>query len=324
MRGIERVKRTVRKAWRSIKPAAAILMYHRIADVSADPHGISVSPDRFAQHLAYIRQTCHPMRLLDLVEATRRGAIPKRAVVITFDDGYVDFARQAVSLLLSAQVPATVFVASGHVDSSRCFWWDELDRLLLSPNPLPAWLRLLWGDKEYGWPTSTPEERRIAHQAIADLLRPLAVDQQQEVLASIMHWSGLPKTAYDNDRAMSSAELMQLAQSGLIDVGAHTVSHPVLSSLPLDDQQAEIVESRQRLGTILGNPVLTFAYPYGTAQDFTAETTELVEAAGFLAACASIPGSVEAGTDLFRLPRFWVNNWDLATFKSHLEYFFVV
>lgn len=323
MKGIGRIKKAVQKARRAFAPAAVILMYHRIADVLADPHHIVVSPDHLAQHLDYIAQTCHPLRLLDLVEAVERRSVPRRAVVITFDDGYVDFARHAFPLLRSRQIPATVFVTSGYVDSSHCFWWDELDRLLLSPNPLPSFLHLSWDNKQYRWPTSSIEERQLAHRAVSTLLEPLAADEQLGILASIRRWSGLEQAPCDNHRVMSSVDLGQLAGSGLIEVGAHTVSHPVLSCLPRHDQEAEILGSRQQLEAILGHPVFTFAYPHGKAKDFTTETMELVEAAGFLAACAAIPGCVQAGTDRFRLPRFWVNDWDLGTFKSHLEYFFV-
>jgi len=322
MRGFGRIKKTVRRGERWFRPAAAVLMYHRIADVSIDPRGIAVSPMHFAQQLEVIHQTCHPMRLLDLVEAIReRHTLPKRSVVITFDDAYVDFARQAYPLLEQCEIPATVFVTTGYVDSSHNFWWLELDRLLLEIDHLPPSLRVRRRDRSYEWPTCGPEERQVARQVFDALLKRVPPDEQLEIVASMRRWANLEDGEIDGLRALSSEELCQLTRGGLVEFGAHSVSHADLSALDREDQRGEILCSRQRLETILGGSVPTFAYPYGL---FSPETVELVEAAGFKAAFAAMPGCVKAGADLFRLPRFGVGNWDAERFRRHLEYYFLV
>jgi peptidoglycan/xylan/chitin deacetylase (PgdA/CDA1 family) len=324
VRGAGRIKNMFRNLQRQVAPAAVILMYHRIVDLAVDPYGIVVSPDNFIQHLKYVRQTCHPMHLLDLTRATqRRQSLPKRALVITFDDGYVDVFSQAYPMLASTQIPATVFVTSGYVDRDCGFWSDQLTRVLLLQDRLPSCLRLQVEGVEHEWPTTTPEERQLAHEAAYYLMKPLPADAQSEKIACLANWAGIERSDCADDRAMKSFELNELTREGLVDIGAHTVNHPTLSALSVDAQYAEIAGSRQRLEAIIGRPVLAFAYPYGMVQDFSDETVKIVETAGFEAACTVTPGVVSSACNPFRLPRYWVGNWDAETFRRNLDWFFL-
>jgi peptidoglycan/xylan/chitin deacetylase (PgdA/CDA1 family) len=323
MRGLGRIKRGFQRVRRYFAPAAVILMYHRIANLPVDPYGNVVSPDRFAQHLEWIRQTCHAMRLCDLTEAAQTKSLAGRTVVITFDDGYVDFYTQAFPRLASAKIPATVFVTSGLTDTCARFWSDELTRLILMPDNLPPQLQLEVQAREYRWSITSPSDRQRLHEAVYHLLKPLAPAEQSDCLAYLASWSGVGQPGGAEDRFMASSELIQLAGDGLVDIGAHTVHHPTLSALPAAAQSDEIVGSRRSLEAVLGRPVLTFAYPYGQAEDFTDETVEAVAAAGFHAACTTIPGVVDAASNPHRLRRYWVGNWDLGTFKKNLEWFFL-
>ena len=112
------------------------LGYHRIAQVARDPYSTCVAPQHFEQHLAVLRQRACPISLGELVSGLERGKLPRRAVVLTFDDGYAETLSQAKPLLKHYQVPATVFVTTGYL--GREFWWDELDRIVWSPAVLPA------------------------------------------------------------------------------------------------------------------------------------------------------------------------------------------
>src|SRR5262245_38128283 len=110
---------------------AVILMYHRIADVPLAPWSMCVAPEHFAAHLLMLRQYAIPMSLNQLAHAYHAGNLPQRAVAITFDDGYADNLHHAKPLLERYGIPATVFVTTGYVGSTREFWWDELERVLL-------------------------------------------------------------------------------------------------------------------------------------------------------------------------------------------------
>jgi peptidoglycan/xylan/chitin deacetylase (PgdA/CDA1 family) len=323
MRGIGRIKRLLYGVRRQLRPGGVILLYHRVVDLPDDPYNLAVSPERFARQLDYIQQTCHPMRLLDLAEAIRQRALPHRAVAITFDDGYADNYRYAFPLLKAAGVPATVFVTTGQLDNPNEFWWDELERLLLQPTSLPPDLRATVRGEEYVWHLGSRQQRYHVQQALHGLLRPLDAQEQQALLDDLAAWAGLARTGRRDYRAMTADELLKLGQSDYVDIGGHTVTHPSLSGLSADMQYAEITRGRQGLETLLGTPVLTFAYPYGAAGDFTDETVGLVQAAGFQVACTTLLGSVESGNDPFRLRRCPVFNWDAEDFRQRLETYFV-
>jgi peptidoglycan/xylan/chitin deacetylase (PgdA/CDA1 family) len=137
IRGLGKLRRVVRRLGRGFTPQGVILMYHRIADVELDPWDLCVTPQHFAEHLEVLQKYAHPISLKQLAIAHQNGNIPRRAVAITFDDGYVDNLYQAKPLLERYKIPSTVFVSSGYMGQPREFWWDELERLLLRPGRLP-------------------------------------------------------------------------------------------------------------------------------------------------------------------------------------------
>src|SRR3954470_15948888 len=112
--------------WSRRRPPALILLYHRVATPTRDPQLLSVSPERFAEHLEVVRRCAEPVALAGILA---QGEGPRAA--ITFDDGYADNLHEAAPLLAAAGVPATVFVVSGQVGTTDEFWWDELERVLL-------------------------------------------------------------------------------------------------------------------------------------------------------------------------------------------------
>jgi len=323
MRGRGRIKKTLGSIRRWFKPGAVILMYHRVTDLAADTYNLAVSPTHFAEQMEIVRRTCTPMHLVDLIDVVADGRLPNRAVAVTFDDGYRDNFSQAYPLLQAAGVPATVFVVSGKIDSPREFWWDDLERILLAPKQVPAELQLDLNAQEYCWSTETPEERVATHQAVHALLSVQAIRKREETLDKLVDWSGVGSTGRPVYRAMTTDELIRLAHSGLVHIGGHTVNHPVLSALSIEDQGYEISEGRRRLEAILGQPIRTFAYPYGRAADWTDATATIVRDAGLCCAVTTIPGSIETGADPFRLRRWAVANWDGRQFAQALESFFV-
>src|SRR6185369_12061218 len=123
-------------------------------------------------------------------------------------------------------------------------------------------------------------------------------------------------------RPLSSAEVQALAKGGQFEIGCHTVTHPKLSSLPESLQHREIQASRTSIDELIGRRVTSFAYPYGSASDFTTTTSDIVRQCGFSSACATTPGAVDGTSQLFRLPRLQVEDWDGDEFGQRLEGWF--
>lgn len=322
MRGVTRIKRILRNTRRLASPVAAILIYHRIIELPEDRHNLAVFPDNFASHLEYIQEKYSPMSLSDLAECLQIHDLPHRAVVITFDDGYADNFLKAWPLLEMYQVPATIFTVSGAVNSRREFWWDELERIFYFIENLPEQLSLCIQEQGLSWPLSNMKQRQAAFKDIHQRLRLLPVVEREKVLKDLANWAGTTQNGRSENLPMKYSELCQIAQSKFIEIGAHTKTHPVLSTQSPEDQYEEIVESRLELEKILDKQVRTFSYPYGNPEDFTQQTVEIVKSAGFSAAVTTIQGGVEPGDDRYQLKRCEVNNWNVDLFKRKLDSFF--
>jgi peptidoglycan/xylan/chitin deacetylase (PgdA/CDA1 family) len=314
-------------------------MYHRVTELPNDPHLLAVTPEHFAEHLAAIRTHAAPVPLQELAGALRRGRVPARAVAITLDDGYADNLHGAKPLLMRHDVPATVFITAGQVGREREFWWDELDRLLLQPGTLPPVLRLrlngglrewpleeasTYGEAAYqrdrGWNIECRDEpgpRQRVFRALFDLFYLLPSAERWALLDQVAAWAQAPPVVRPSHRTLTTDEVVRLAQGGLVEIGAHTVTHPVLAALPPAEQRREVQESKARLEAALGLEVASFAYPHGSCPP---EAVASVGEAGFACACSSEPQVVFRDADRLRLPRLVVRDWDGATFARWLKW----
>lgn len=318
-------------------------MYHSVAEVDSDPWSLSVTPQHFAEQLEVIRKYAHPARLQQLTQELEAGKHSRRSIVITFDDGYANNLHNAKPLLERYDIPATVFVASGYVESEREFWWDELERLLLQPGPLPKKLELEINGSNYHWELgkaayyseddyrqdrswgveqqSDPTPRHFLYRSLHQLLQPLLEDERRRMLNKLLTWAGAQPKGRLTHRSLTMVEVSTLEQGELLEVGSHTVTHPFLSALPVALQRDEIQQSKARLEEIIGHPVSSFAYPYG---DYTAESIAVVQEAGFTCACSCVVNSVQPYTDQFQLPRLEVKDWDGEEFARRLSRWFDV
>ena len=320
---------------------AAVLSYHRVCDAELDPFLLAVTPERFAEHLEVISERWRPMSLREAVESLRAGKLPSRAVVLTFDDGYADNLHGAKPLLERHGIPATVFVTTGYLGGEREFWWDELVRILLGSERLPGSLRLRIADRDFDWSLGTdaqyaqsarrrhrswsvlveeePTARHTLLRSLHSVLRPLPTPQREPVLERLREWAGTPARARPTERALTDEEVSRLADGGLVEVGGHTVTHPVLSSCSPREQQREVTASRDRLRELLDRPVSSFAYPFGAAGDYSATTVSIVRGGGFRCACSTTETPMTSAADPFELPRATARAWEGAEFERRLE-----
>jgi peptidoglycan/xylan/chitin deacetylase (PgdA/CDA1 family) len=327
-----------RLKWRFWGSGAVILVYHRVAEVNCDPWGNCVSPRHFAEHIAVLRSVATPVPLRQLTEALDGGNLQRRAVVVTFDDGYADSLYHAKPVLERYGVPATVFLTTGYILHGREFWWDTLTRLVLqSGERLPEYLRLRMNGGTFEWRSGEaapdnagaddrgcswtlaegrPTERQALHRALWQRLSVLRPAEQERVMDDLLTWAGGTSMSDPDQRPLSVQETAYLARSELIEIGAHTATHPVLSAHSPDFQRKEIRQSKMECEEIIGRPVTSFSYPYGA---YNEESLSAVAEAGFTCACLTEAGPVRRGSDRLRLPRNYVGNWGGEAFAKWLS-----
>jgi peptidoglycan/xylan/chitin deacetylase (PgdA/CDA1 family) len=313
------IRRVVRRVRRALprRPEPVVLMYHRIAEESFDPWGLAVSPARFEAQVRWLRAHRKVLPLDRFAELHRSGQLPREAVAITFDDGYLCNRDQAAPVLDRHDAPATIFIATEAIHGQREFWWDELERLVLGfPGErlaldLPSGqVEIALDERQAGdrdWPpfaeARTP--RQQAFYCAWEALRLLQPDEQEAALAALRDQAGRGAEPRASHRTMTPAEVRGL-RSDRIAIGAHSLSHTSLSARSVEDQSHEIVESRSQVTEITGTAPTSFAYPYG---DFDAHSLRLVAEAGFDCACTTAHQAVAKSASLFALPRVQVGNW---------------
>ena len=303
-------------------------MYHRIAEVKADPWQLAVAPNRFEEQLSVLRHLREPLTMTEFVNGLERGELPANAVAVTFDDGYVDNLQNAKPRLAQAGIPATVFIATGSVGSAREFWWDELARLILHSGEINFELLIAGDLLRLALPTEplpvSPwndwqrprTERESAYLAIWERLQSLSSSERENAMTSLRAAIESQGPSSD-DLPMTACEVRELASDGLIQVGAHSITHPLLTKLPPVERWREIAISKRECEQLVHGRIEAFAYPHGA---FDNDTCAMVREAGFRLACATRGKAVNIRQfDSLTLPRLQVMNWTGEAFECALR-----
>ena len=284
----------------------SILMFHRVL---ATPD--SLFPDlpdaiRFGEMLRWMKSWFNVLPLDHAVRQLAAGTLPDRAAAITFDDGYADNYTVALPLLQEHQLTATFFIATAFIDGGT-MWNDTIIEAIRGCPRRTLDLDTIGMGQHC---LTTQQDRRSAIDALLARIKYLPAPQRVALSARIATIAGVAPPAH---LMMSSHEVRELRRAGM-QIGAHTMSHPILTKLTRDEARAEIHGSRQRLEELLGEPVNLFAYPNGRhGDDYGQEHASLVREMGFEAAVVTDPGAAGADSDLMQLPRF--TPWDRSRLR---------
>lgn len=280
-----------------------VLCYHRVLaepDV-LDPDGMTAAV--FARHMRVLRRFFRPVPLADLVNGARDGSVAPGSVAVTFDDGYADNLEVALPILRQEGIPATVFVATAGLDGVT-MWNDRIIegmRRLLGSEAFAGVLA------EFSVDPSLPPGEAVRRLVLALKFR--SPRERDEMAGYIETRAG----GLDQRKPlmMGPREVAALARAG-ITIGAHTVSHPILCSLPDAAALAEMVESRARLEGIVGSAVTQFAYPNGRPnRDYDARHVEMARSAGFDFAVSTAEGRLDRRSPRYELPR--IRTWPTSS-----------
>lgn len=302
------------------RPRDVILLYHRIARISPDPWQLCVTPEHFGEHLEVLRKYQRiPLNQIHVRKWLSGKCIPR--VAITFDDGYADNLYEAAPLLEKYDTPATFFIATGYIGGTNEFWWDELERLVFQSQCHGDFECPLAG-RTFRWqclPNTSPATSRDAcYLQLYNRLQPLPHRARREVLDRLLAWSGQDAASRPTHSSLTGQEIAALEGQELFEIGAHTVTHPVLAAQPLADQYLELRESRAWLETLLGRSITSLSYPYGGSRHYTPETVRAAQDLGFSRAC-SVDGHVLPGTENhYELPRVNITDMDGEAFERLL------
>ena len=279
-----------------------ILIYHRVLPEPDPMRPDEVDAGKFEWQMKLMSESFKVMPLSEACRALDDGALPARAACITFDDGYADNADIAVPILKKLGLHATFFIATGFLNGGR-MWNDTVIEAIRMANG--SGLDLL--DVGLGqWKIESMTQRSNAARNLIYKLRHLEFDTRLEKVKAVELRVGgrLPDTLM-----LTTEKLRYIADQGM-EIGAHTVNHPILTRLDNERAVEEIVESKSHLERMTGIPVNLFAYPNGKPDtDYDQRHVTMVKDSGFNAAVSTHWGAARAGNDLYQLPRFspWQN-----------------
>lgn len=310
--GVLRALETLDRATRRV----AILVYHRIDEPAAepdlDPGLVSATPADFRAQMEVLATHAHPISLAQLIDAhLEQRPLPPRAVLVTFDDGYRDFATHAWPVLRSMDIPAVLFVPTAFPDGTpEGFWWDRLHSALARTRE-----RTLEVEGFGSLSLADPAHRRAAHRTLRDRFKSLPHD---EALAGLDRLIARLADVPPLNRVLGWDVLRTLAREGLA-VCSHGESHALHTRLTPDALRRELVESRSRIERELEDaaPRPTLAYP-ANANDPRVQAA--VREAGYLLAFGGRRGIARLPLanplDLVRLP---VLRYATALFRAQLR-----
>lgn len=283
---------------RGLKPnMLTVLNYHRIDDPSRTGFNtfkpnVSATPSQFAQQMNYLSQNYNVISGRQVAEWVRGDhQLPSNAAVITFDDGYYDNLQYAYPILKAHGFPAVIFLTTDFIDTSTPFYWDVVAYCFDNTPKSSADLPLL-GSRHW---QNVGERKKVMDEWIALLKTLPEVDKKKQV-------DQLPKlfnVSIPDDLsaclALTWSDVRYLSENG-VEMGSHTVNHPILTRISLDDVQIELEKSKKVIEGETKLPVSSFAYPNGQRSDFNDAIMKCVRTAGYEIAFTLLPGPTRYGS----------------------------
>lgn len=272
------------------------LMFHKIPKKTDLLVPDELNIDQFEHILDFLRKYTTPLHLSEAVSRLRTGNLPKRSVVITFDDGYPEWQSNIAPLLLKNNIPATFFVTSETLNGQQL--WHE--RIVDAVRALPVHgAKLPYGFG--GFVDVLDERKRVI--LIKDLQGRLKYLPLEERLAAIVEVENQRVTPLPEQKVFDVEMLRRLRNQGF-DIGAHTVRHPILNECGDAEAIREIGQSKEIIESILGEKITAFAYPNGRpGKDYSYKHVQAVIKCGFQVAFSSTAGVATKDSDFFQLPR---------------------
>jgi peptidoglycan/xylan/chitin deacetylase (PgdA/CDA1 family) len=295
---------------RPLRPrAATVFCFHRFADPGLGNDGHDLAALR--RNLAFLRRhRLHVVPLADLVATLEAGEEPRPGtVVLTIDDGYVDFATAAAPIFAEFDCPTTVFLVSGFLDGTLWLWWDRIEYMFVETTRTSVAMEIDGRRWQAKW--STHAERRMEAARVSAALESVSDESRQQAIAEMAKQLDVTPPARPPARfaAMSWDDARRLERVG-VSYGPHTVTHPILARVNDGDAASQIRDSWAHVRERTTAAVPVFCYPNGSVPTFGARELRLIRDGGLRAAVTTserhVTKKVFAATPeaRFLLPRF--------------------
>src|ERR1051325_1884192 len=289
-----------------------VVNYHRIDDLhrkdfdSFKPN-VSATPEDFNCQMDYLAKWFHVVSVKDVVAwLDRKKDLPPYAALITFDDGYLDNYTSAYPILRKHSFPALIFLTTGHIGTDAPFYWDmaaycfyhtQSDHLTFPDGRVEHW--------------SNEKQRDEVNKNWIESMKVLPQSEKETFVQRLPDALGISIPTGFFQKLMMNWDQVREMQQGGIEFGAHTLHHPILTRISLEDVRAEVEGSKARIEKELGERVLSFAYPNGQVSDLSPSIEKIVADSGIRVAFTLLngPSSLnEVKRDPYAIRRIFISN----------------
>jgi len=244
-----------------------VLAYHRVFQEPKDIRypfiegTISASPEEFEKQIKFVSNEFNVTNFNNLHAVMKSGRkIPKKSLIITFDDGYKDNYEIAFGIIKSHHVTATIFVSTGFIDSGEHFWFDKVAYLI----NLTKAAKISLGDGKYKYYLSDENSKKRIKKEIARVFGICPDEERRNLLLELGQQSGVAVNQEDSKLAapLGWNEIREMSDYG-IEIGSHTVNHPFLTHMREEEMLFELKKSKENIEAKIGKEVKSVAYPFG-------------------------------------------------------------
>lgn len=283
------------------KAPLSVLIFHRVLPAPDPLYPDEMHAARFDDLCGWLAAWFNVLPLDQAVQRLQAGTLPDRAACITFDDGYADNHHVAMPILQRHGLTATFFIATGFLDGGR-MWNDTIIETVRACQAAVLDVSAL-GLASHALNTVAAKQAAIAALISQIKYRPVA-----DRISLTEDIARLANVQLPQNLMMTSTEVKAMRQAGM-QIGAHTVSHPILAKLTDAQAKAEIGDSKRFLEGLLGERVSLFAYPNGKpGEDYSPQSVEVVRSLGFDSAVSTQWGASRMVDDPLQIKRF--TPWD--------------
>jgi len=237
-----------------------------------------------------------------LNEIIKSDVIPERPfVAFTIDDGYLDNYTKALPVFERQQIPFAIFVATDFIDKKAILWWDSIEDLILTHKCI-----VTSDGKRYS--CESYQERWNTFRYLRERILNLDQNNLEHELKKMFASYEIDWYEPIREKSMSWEQVVSLANHPLCTIGGHTISHPALSKLSMDEVLREIGEGKKRIEQKISQPISFFAYPYGTHHEIGEREFCLIEGLGIQLAFMAHQGciTVDNMKNVTHLPRVYL------------------
>jgi len=291
-------------------------MYHGIIK---DPLMVNdwcfIDENSFSTQIEYLKKHFEIISLPEAVGRIRNGGIKRPTSVITFDDGYQNNFDIAFPILCKERIPATIFLTTGLIDTNDTVWHCRLNHAI-SQTRRP---RLEWNGFKFDLSTLELKAKASAvmQENLKGLPHPRLMATMRDIILELncdLECSTEMGSPY---RMLNKNAIAEMVASGLIEFGAHTHQHAILSRLPEGERFNEIRQSIDAVYELTGRPCRCFSYPNGRMQDYDSKSINHLKACGIQMAVTTTAGPNNRTTPVMELRRYGIGA-DLPMAEFHL------